>query len=323
MPKERPKLACCVELCGSTTVGVLMYRLDFWAPKAAIKRGNRKWFAKSYEDLMWETGLSHQQVKDALSRLRRLGFIATEQAKFKGVKTLHILVTEAFSAAIAATLVSGPNDPDGNGSNDPLVSGSPDPVLIDQSKIDPMEDMHGGHACSSELMLATGIAGDSSGSGGLSMKVADVIAGAKMKVPEAKQRSLSSAWPKLVSAATEEYVPPLTVKERGQLKLLIGKCPPGKAMAVLEFAIGHWIEFGKRVEHDAGIKSSPGKPRIDFLLKYAGTAVNMLSEDQPTVHVPIKQEAAKKVGPVTLMSPEPEAAPQTMDDLLAILGDKE
>ena len=81
-------------------------------------------------------------------------------------------------------------------------------------------------------------------------------------------------WLSQVAEATESFVPPLTAKEKGMLKLFANRCPDGEAAVVLEAVVGHWGYFTQHVMGDAGIKYTPDKPRIDFLLKHVGTAVN-------------------------------------------------
>lgn len=98
--RERPHLARCIRVAGSMAAGHVMYRLMFWKPTREIN--GRMWFAKSIAELVYETGLTHKQVKTALSKLRKMGFIKTEQHLFHGRNVNHILVTAEFQKAMEA-----------------------------------------------------------------------------------------------------------------------------------------------------------------------------------------------------------------------------
>ena len=149
-------------------------------------------------------------------------------------------------------------------------------------------------------------------------------AGKKLHRPESVN-ALAFIWMECVSEKLGEFVPPLTAKQRGQLKLFRSKCPDGIAEKVLRHTIERWTEFIKRVEMDAGVKALPAKPNIDFLLKYAGTAVNLflLAQKEPEVtqEATVGQTAANAVQ-LTAKQPEKseEEKPGSTEELVAIIG---
>lgn len=97
---------------------------------------------------------------------------------------------------------------------------------------------------------------------------------------------LEAAWKKIHGEVHGGFVAAFTAKQRGQLKHFIKACPEGQAAAVLETCLRNWLSFTEAAEAAAGIKSSPDKPDVGFLLKHVGTAVNE--------HLEATQPAAKK-----------------------------
>lgn len=103
---ERPHLARCVLMTGSLPAGILMYRLMVWKPTRQI--GGRWWFAKSHDELQFETGLTLKQIRSALSLLREKDYIKTSQHIFQGRNLNHYLVTEAFVQEFKKMAQEGP-----------------------------------------------------------------------------------------------------------------------------------------------------------------------------------------------------------------------
>lgn len=148
-----------------------------------------------------------------------------------------------------------------------------------------------------------------------------------VRVSKSPPKSLKLVWLKEVAGTTGRFVAPLTGKQEGQLRQFANRCPdPDKAAEVLAYVIEHWLEFSKEAEVAAGLKTSPAVPDPGFLLKHVAVAANMWIDHQ-------KAPAMQEAKPVTTFAhdlvqsiaqkPTPEEdAPETLDDLLSILGTK-
>ncbi|CAA2141452.1 hypothetical protein [Hyphomicrobium sp. ghe19] len=92
---KRPHMARCLLLAeGSFPAAHILYRLMVWPPK--VEHNGRKWIAKSYEELQWETGLSKKQVRTGIAAPIKLGFVDTERHMFAGRNVNHFLLTPKF-----------------------------------------------------------------------------------------------------------------------------------------------------------------------------------------------------------------------------------
>lgn len=323
---ERPYIGRCVLVAGSPAAGIVLYRLNFWKPTREIN--GRLWVAKSRAELMYETGLSEQQVKDALAKLRKDGLIQTSQHLFHGKNVMHVLITAKGSEVL--------KDPTGVVSNDPaqVVSGEPaQAVSTDATSYTSymQGESQGEHTGSSEQTLASAPSEpmketDKVNPESKPKSVKDVILGQSARKVLHKPdsaKSLEFLWKSLVSEVTGGYVS-VTQKQLGQLKHFMGKCPPGTSQDVLEFAVRNWIDFVKEAEVMAGLKSTPASPNLDFLLKHADVAVTLRAAAKAVPPTP-KQEATKGVPcpqPLQLIAQadETEEAPKTLEELMSIIG---
>lgn len=324
-------------MAGNLAAGIILYRLIFWKPTRTVK--NRLMFAKSYSEIMFETGLTHQQVKDGLNRLRKKGLIQTAQSLFQGKNVMHVLVTEACKKALIEAATDVPKDPAQVVSNDPtqVVSGgtaSYTTYMQGESQGESQGDC--AQAC------AGGFSGEKSESGfgeGKKVKVKKprptsvkeaILAhkgppiGGKLHKPDSV-KALESVWKVTVSEEFDKYVAPLTMKQQSQLKMFRGKCPSGKCEMILRHVLRNWVEFTKSVQMQAGIKATPSEPSIDFLLKHAEVAVNLSFE--PNKKPQVSQEASSgkvSAGKVQLIATdEDEDQPQTFEELMAIIGEEQ
>jgi len=138
--------------------------------------------------------------------------------------------------------------------------------------------------------------------------------------------TLEFIWKAKVAEAQGSTVV-LKAKERGQLKLFIGLCPPKTSADVLKAVLDDWLGFTNKVEFDTGKKGTPAYPHIGFLLTHASVAVIYAASVQLTsTIVPIEQEAPKaqtahKIPAVQLMALED--APASYEETMAILNLKE
>lgn len=326
----RSKVGCCVKVAGSPAAGIILYRAMVWKPTRDF--GGRKWFAKSYAEMAEETGLSMKQVETALAKLRRDGLVQTSQHLFQGKNVMHMLVTSKAKMGVDQAYAEGAGVPPVGSAQVPPNGGTQEPPNGGASYTSYKQgDTQGEIQGDSE----TGLAGNSeevlkmAGKVERPKTVAELLMAAEKKTlpKHAKKAGSVSAlemkWKDTVSEVYSCFVPQLTQKQLGQLKHFRDKCPAGRAEAVLEWAIRHWIEFVKAVETKVGLKTTPAEPRLDFLLLHAGIAINMgtVPKKPATVkqEAPVAQVPSKKVQLISQTQPKADA-PETKEDLMAILG---
>jgi len=76
-----------IDVVGTLEGAVLLEQCLFWASRSAVKPAGT--FAKSYNDLTQELGVSRRELDQARAKLAELGFVSTELRKFGGAPTLH------------------------------------------------------------------------------------------------------------------------------------------------------------------------------------------------------------------------------------------
>lgn len=332
---ERPHIGRCVSITGNLAAGIVLYRLIFWKPTRSIN--GRMMFAKPRSELEFETGLTGKQVENALSRLRKLGYIVTGQHLFHGRNVMHVAVTAACHTALETVAQS------------PQMGAHSPPELVDP--VPPNEGTsytsykQGDHQGGQQEECEQALTGDTGGSGELfaegktevkkvrPSKVEDALkqlasgstsspgAGKKLHKPDTS-KALELLWVQTVSEATGKYVAPLTMKEIGFLSHIRSKCPKGKAGDVIRFAVSNWIAFVKAVETEAGIKTTPSEPKLQFLLLHVAIAVNMMAppKPKPKVKQEAKPVALKPKTHVQLISQD-EDAPLSSEEVLKLLED--
>lgn len=327
---ERPHIGRCVVVAGNLAAGIVLYRLIFWKPTRVIN--GRPMFAKPRSELEFETGLTSKQVKSALAQLRSAGLIQTGQHQFHGRNVMHVAVTATCHQALENCAVE-------QSQMGPLGGPEWDPPEVPEGTASytayKQGGLHGGHQGDGEQALAGGSETDDNlgSEGETEMKkvrhssVKEAILNAAKTSPEAGKKlhkpvgvkALELVWLKAVAEATGKYVPPLTMKDAGLLKHFRSKCPPHTtATAILRHTVENWIAFVKAVETQAGIKTTPAEPRLEFLLKHAGVAINMAAPPKPPPKAPQKAKAvAKKPAPKVQLIAE-EDKPLTLEELLAI-----
>jgi hypothetical protein len=160
--------------------------------------------------------------------------------------------------------------------------------------------------------------------------VAHVKANKMLHKPDSAS-GLSFLWKQLIHEHHGTVATVTTKKELGQFKSFINKCPPGEATKALAVALVDWVKFAKTVEQQAGIKNSPSMPNLDFLLKHAGVAVNLVTKSHKS---PSKQEAdtgmisSKNVQLISQNKPksakpavkEGDGMPTSLEDLLKAIN---
>lgn len=343
MAEYRNHLGCCVEITGSSSAAILLFRLLSWKPE--LQHEGRKWVARSHADLSYETGLSIRQVQNALVQLKDGGWITTSRHHFAGKNVLHLMVTgkalEAISEAGGRPILG---DAIHQNTQIPTCGNLQVPthqklqVPIEQGK---EQGSKQGKTVDLTVSCKPPSPPDNSGDAGKinpdnsadpkeePVKVADILAGAKLKKDVLHKPDsvfgLHHAWMTARNAEYgKKYHPPMTGKDKGLYKQLITKFGGEKAQKIVSRIIPRWIEFTKDVEQKAGIKTTPSEPVLPFLVKHVGIAIDMVyakkSPTNPSVLTPTP--APSTVSPsVQLIAPD-EDKPMTKEELLKILAEE-
>ncbi len=323
---------------------ILLVRIAFRYNQA--RKAGKKSTAQSYSDLVSETGFKPRRIKKSLSNLRQLGLIQSKQGLFGNKNVNHIWLTEKGSR-----LVEGHS----SSTQKCLPEGSQISPLYIQGETtgsDNMEisvQLHAGSKAGSFASPGKGAsmirlppkgkrtkmnAGASEAKPAKPTSVLDVVAHVKankmLHHPDSAT-GLSFLWKQLVFEHHGSVSTVTTKKELGQFKNFINKCPPGTAIKAMTVALVDWVKFAKTVEEQAGIKNSPSMPNLDFLLKHAGVAVNLIAKSPKS---PSKQEAgtgmisSKDVQLISQTKPKADkpaaevddAMPSSLDDLIKAIN---
>jgi hypothetical protein len=194
----------------SWPAAILLFRIAYWAPKAKLRRNGYTWIAKSAKDWCYETALTPQQYKDAVARLRALGLVVTEQHAFGGKVVTYLRLTAAGRAVVFPGM--GLEAPLGMGPETPPELGLETPPYIQEGKHNKLQT----ESCVQSHAEAPGTlpSGDSGQENQVNAK--DMLV-KKIHKPQG-HLTLEQVWRDTIAEIEGTFVPPLTVKERGQLK---------------------------------------------------------------------------------------------------------
>lgn len=319
-------LARCQLATKNTKAALLIYRLAYWMPKARIKRDGFLWVARSRSEWCDETGLSIDQYNRALRRLKDIGLVVAEQHLFAGKNVTHMRITELGQKAIGA------------GDEDKACSNTEG---VGCSKIEGLK--HSGlasHECSESATLYTQgdtykevLHGESGttpakGSEGLIKKKGysdknEVTQKSELTHKPSTPSSWESLWRQTIFEVYGEQSPAFTGKQWGQLKHFVKACPQGTAFEVMKFCLQNWALFSIDAKSAAGLKKSPERPDLGFLLKHVGPAVNAWNDSlkpKTMVASPAKAAKAAKVATPKLAKTSKKDPPATYEEIMEILN---
>jgi hypothetical protein len=81
-------------------LGQLWYRCVDPGKDMCAQRYRKKWLPRSYKDLARETGLTVDQVRSAVTKLRGRGVISVETFRFKGRRIQHFRINDSAKKVI-------------------------------------------------------------------------------------------------------------------------------------------------------------------------------------------------------------------------------
>jgi hypothetical protein len=240
----------------------LLAQIIYWFTKASngashfiVYRFGHRWLAHSREQLMEETGLTPSQIKAALRRLADQRIIVTEQHLFGSKNISHIRMHNDCPTWV------GEGFPVGMELSDLLETAKKANSIIGKTQIKNNSD--------------------SSASGAFLLSEKDQKIGKKAisaSEPAIEEVGSAALGQRFISSYAEtypdEFLPPLTNKQLGQLKLFSQSCPAGSAGKVLDWCVRNWSLFTSYAESDQGAFRRPKRPTTGYLLQYIQTAVN-------------------------------------------------
>lgn len=301
-----PLLARCVLATKNKNAGQLLYRIHFWMSKATVEHHGRKFVANSAEQWCAQTGLSYDQYRRAIARLRKLGFVETEQHLFGRKNVTHVRITAlGFEAIETASHVVSKNAPVVASNTAP-----PGPSNSAQLHIHGVSDLEVLNGASTATFANAHVAHGDNGkkkkekvSGKIKIKkkkklipieeeTASKFVGpipnldpanapdatkegfGVVKLPEITTRTAAAEyWKKLVTEKCNSYEAPATTKQLNQFAAVMKACPPGMVQVVLETCIREWDAFTRHSKFASAAFGIPDEPRIEFLLRYVSDAV--------------------------------------------------
>jgi hypothetical protein len=328
--KYKPLLARCCAAAKNSNAGMLLYRINYWMPFAKVTFGGKKFSANSAANWCEETNLTYDQYRRAISHLRKLHFVETEQHLFGRKNITHVRITDlgiqaiqdaspgkGISASAGTSKDATPND----GIN----------AQLNIKGVSSLEVLNGG----STMPLASAL-----GNGHANEKPNEVTGNTEMEKEEPedlKKLALKSAatspcspsdlaelWRVEIQAHCPHYVPPVTSQELAQFKKIIAACPPGFAPTVVTVCIKDWWMFCKSAKASSGAYSLPDLPTVSFLQRWVGSAVNFAQSYEVetstyTPKSPPPEPAAMKPKAPPKASTDDEK-PANKEELFAILN---
>ena len=95
-------IAKCVRAADSANAGLILNCIRYWYPRGKVHWNGKYCVAKSRRHLIQETGLSLDQVKRGLARLRKRGLIEAQIHLFGGQTINHFFLTELGKSVTGA-----------------------------------------------------------------------------------------------------------------------------------------------------------------------------------------------------------------------------
>lgn len=283
-PRQYALQGVCNRIAGSARDGAILYRGNYWTPKASIDvfDDGRIWIAKRAEKWCDETGLTIDQHRRAITNLRRDGLIETTQAWFGRQYITHLRLTDKALDLICAGVLDN-----GSAKRSSEVGNRGTPIATSSAaKRSEIAQPMGRSECASELRRSAHLyekrehneIRNKDEESGSRCDTAIEPDGSRQGL-RGRESSIEDTWKSEVGARYDRHVS-LTVAHRKQLKQFAERCPHGSAREVLIEAVASWSTFTFRAKTEAGAFNVPEVPQVEFLLRFTDVAVSMLQRRQ-------------------------------------------
>lgn len=293
-------------LQGDVHAALMLSQIVYWY-RPSKKSGGAKlrvykkgiwWLAKSHRHWHEECGLSRKQVHRCINALYHHGLIEKGRFRFDGSPTVHVRLRYASGRSVlteipsAAELEANAKPFAHKGNLDCAPKSSPltqEEQFITESTTETTTASTG---VSPMAHAKTGGVKSGVSSTKLENKIENFKAGKKLNADEIlakhkaartsvygdtgkKRTSLVFLWMRAIEDHyPETFQRPMRAKERGQFKHLEQAVGP-QVRALIPFIVGEWKQFRKRVESGEGVKGTPSRPLLGFLLAHAATAMTL------------------------------------------------
>lgn len=273
------------EITRAWNSAVLLAQIVFWMKNPKIVHEGKPWVANSAAEWCRQTGLTCDQYRRAISRLKKppLSLIWTEQHLFGGKNITHIFLTER-GKELLAELRTGRSPktaqsaaPEQGVGAHPEGGKSAQLITEEINKEEHKETTVAfakAHAIPDPLFKQDQTPGEIKRNLGGSI---DSSPETKTSLGDQASNSttgLAGVWKSANEQTSGDFIPAPTVRELKMLKTFPLRCPEGKAASVIELCVKHWGDFTKKAADEEGAWSIPSKPTLEFLLKFIKTAIN-------------------------------------------------
>lgn len=313
---NKPLLTRCREAAGSWPAAVLLYRIIYWQPYLKVKRGHHKWLVRTGNELAKECALTPKEYKNAIRHLKEANLVAVEKHLFNGLAQSFIRLTENGEEVRKAPKGITGGAPGGpTGSSPPVPTHNIKILHIDTTGVNYVYSAPEKSGVNETEKIDTE-------EEKMDMKEILLHGVTKKKTPDAKktrQQLTEAAWKQAI-VATGKFCPELTLKARGQLKMVMKACPQDKAPEVVKTLVKYWGEFAAAAKQAKGLKNVPLDPDIGFVLFNMGNALDFWKEKTELVGTKGLVSAPKsgivKKASVKLISQEEKATPEELQKIL-------
>ena len=329
-----------VERLGLRTA-VLLSQMLFWTDRTKDVDG---WFSKTQKEWSRELHLSEYEVKDSIRKLRELGLVqmATRAVKYGTTNMVRVALDKLtiwWNSTHPPVEIQPTPPVETVGLNTQMIG--IDDTLDDSCSATGEQGTLNQKACEEEetMALKEGLKPSVKGVVLQSSKVIKVAVQKALDAPptlatkgkRATVPELALLWKQAVPKYTSVSFVSVTNTEAMMLKALVRKWEETNTdyMEVLEYIIKNWIPFTKRVESDVGLKVVPDVPKIAFLVKYGGEAMNYWmsrkekKDGSKVLAVPAPVAISCTTQPKTdqVAVPEIEEKPVSLDELNAWIAE--
>jgi hypothetical protein len=265
-----------------------LYKAKNGANTYVVERFGDRWLAHSREQLGQETGLTSSQMRRAIERLKKHGFIAVEQHLFQGKNVSHFRAANEGHLAENGSIKMAQHVP-------PEVDSDSHPELDSDDQLIKKEinlEIEGDYGAPNAPMLLgkknkkNEEEEEEGGGGGETAPFSGEITPSKLSAV------FRDAWH---DAHPDDYLPEFGAKQMGQFKSLLQRCPVGEAAAVVDHSVRQWGAFCSYAASREGAFNLPTVPNVGSLVRFVQSAVNLYHDDRKW-HA--KAAAKKHIPPV-------------------------
>lgn len=250
---------------------VLIAQIDYWLTKAAagrsrfvVDRGS-KWVALSREKLKQETGLTDQQIRTALSKLRSSGVLRSERHLFQNKTIAHFqidyrrLINHSDSVE-KTTTGEGQIHTTGEGQKTPTIYKTKD---LSKNKKDY------GSVKTEQFREEKDMGSVNDILAGKLMHKGETIKPEDAVKPTQLAEVFRNAWAEMYP---ENFLPSFTAKHLGQLGQIKTKVPKGKVGEIIDHAVRNWEDVVSTAKAQQSAFNCPQLPDLGFIMKFAQSA---------------------------------------------------